>query len=168
MQEALGRVLDISCDLAPYDTNAAAGTGKRVSLKNAGGLTVVFFKGAGSGTDVPVLTFRQHTAGSGGTSANLAVVDHFYKKTAASLAGTETWSKVTQAASQTVTLTGDATNQGIYVFEIEADQLADGYTHVSVDIADTGAAGAQLGAVLHILRDLKVMRTPANLANPQA
>jgi hypothetical protein len=163
--EALGREFDLSVGAAPYDTNAAASTGKRVKLgANANGVSIVLFKGAGTGTDVPVLTFKQHTASSGGTSANLATIKKWRAKSATTLAGTETWVENTQAAAATVTLTGEATKQGIYVFEIDADQLDDGYGYVSVDVADTGAAGAQLGGVLYILRDLMVQRDPASLA----
>jgi len=163
--EALGRIIDLGTGIAPYDTNAGAGTGKRVNLQDAGGITIVVYKGAGSGTDDPVLTFQQHTLSSGGTTSNLATIDHYYGKTEAALDNDEAWVKTTQAASQTVTLTGSAQLQGIFVFEIEADDLADGYAWVSVNIADTGSAGAQLGAVLYILRDLHVQRKPTNLGN---
>lgn len=161
--EGLGRSYNLGIGIVPYDTNAAAGTGKRINLRDAGGIDFVIYKGAGSGTDDPVLTFQQHTASSSGTTSNLAVVDHYYKKEATTLAGTETWSKVTQSASQTVTLTSSAQKQGLYVVCIEAASLSDGYGWVSVNIADTGAGGAQLGAVLYVLRDLHVKRAPANL-----
>lgn len=164
-QEALGRLVDISTGLAVYDTNAGAGTGKRVKVGgNAAGVTVVLFKAAGTGTDVPVLTFKQHTASSSGTTANLATITKWYAKSATTLAGTEQWVANTQSAAATVTLTGEATKQGIYVFTIDADQLSDGYGYVSVDIADTGSAGAQYGGVLYLLHDLMVQRTPASLA----
>ena len=163
MMEALGREFDLSVGLAVYDTNAGAGTGKRVALKRAGGLTVVLFKAAGVGTDVPVLTLKEHNASSGGTSQNLARITKFYKKSAATLAGTETWSVTTQAASATLTLTGEATNQGIYVIELDSTWLSDGFGYVSVDVADTGAAGAQWAGVLYILRDLEVQRDPTAL-----
>jgi hypothetical protein len=163
--EGLGREFDLSVGAAPYDTNAGASTGKRVRLGTpANGVSIVLFKGVGLGTDVPVLTFKQHTAATGGTSANLATVKKWYAKSATTLAGTEQWVANTQAASATVTLTGEATKQGIYVFEIDADSLDDGYGYVSVDVADTGAAGAQLGGVLYILRDLMVQRDPTVLA----
>lgn len=164
-QEGLGRLINIQTGLAPYDTNAGAGTGLRIHMKDLGGVTIVFYKGAGTGTDVPVLTFQQHTVSSSGSPANLAIIDHWYQKSATTLTGSETWSKQTQAASQTVTLTGEATKQGIYVFEIEAASLSDGYQWVSVNIADTGSAGAQLGSVLYLGRDLHIQRKPANLAD---
>jgi hypothetical protein len=163
--QGLGREFDIACGLVPYDTNAGAGTGKRVSLQRAQALTFVLFKGAGVGTDVPVLTLQEHNAASGGTSQNLAKITTVYKKAAASLAGTEAWAVVvSQAAAATATLTGEATNQGIYAFDLDGTSLSDGFTHVSLSVADTGAAGAQLGAVLYLLHGRAVQRKPTNLA----
>lgn len=161
--QALGREFDLGPGLVPYDTNAAAGTGRRISLKQAQGVAFVLFKGAGTGSDNPVLTLQEHTAASGGTSQNLARIAEWHAKAAASLDGTQTWARNTQAASATLTLTGQATNQGIYVVEVDAVMLSDGFTHVSLNVADTGAAGAQLGAVLAIVHGLVVQRTPANL-----
>lgn len=161
---ALGRAFDISCGFAPVDTQTGANTGKRVALRNAQGLTVVLFKGAGTGTDVPVFTLNEHNASSGGTSQVLAKITKWHKKSATTLAGTETWTTTTQAAGSTLTLTGEATKQGIYVFEIDGTSLSDGFNYLSVDVADTGSAGAQLGGVLYILHDLIVQRAPANLA----
>ena len=161
----LGRTFDLSAGVVVFDSNSGAGTGKRVSLKNASQVEVLILKGAGSGTDDPVLTLKEHTASSGGSSQNLATgVTEYFKKSAASLAGTETWTRVTQSISATVTLTGEAQRQGIYVVNINATQLSDGYGYVSVDVADTGAAGAQLLGIYYHLGDLDVQRKPANLA----
>lgn len=169
--EALGRLFDISAGVAPVDLATAAASGKRVHLKNAGGCTIVLVKGAGTAAEDPVVTLKQHTAASGGTTANLAVIDSYYVKSAATLAGSETWSRVTQAAAATITDPGgagtSAESQQIVVIEVDTTSLADGHEWISLDVADVGV-GAQLGAVLYLLRDLTVQRTPQNLANPQA
>lgn len=163
--QGLGREFDLGIGLIPYDTNAAAGTGKRISLQRAQSIAFVLFKGAGSGTDAPVLTLKEHNAASSGTSQNLAKITTIYKKADAPGVGTEAWAvAVNQAAAATATLTGEATNSGIYVFELDGTSLSDGFTHVSLDVADTGAAGAQLGGVLYVLHGLAVQRTPTNLA----
>lgn len=162
--QALGRLYDASVGLAPYDSNAAAGTGVRVGVADSpGGVDFVLFKGAGVGTDVPVLTLREHSASSGGTSQALARITEHYRKSATTLNGTETWTRVTQAAGSTLTLTGEATKQGIYVVHVEASWLSDGFGYVSLDVADTGAAGAQLLAVLAITTGLASQRSPQNL-----
>ncbi|MFJ6667419.1 hypothetical protein [Streptomyces sp. NPDC091383] len=161
-QEGLGRAFDISVGLAPVDLSVGANTGKRVSLRNAAGVTIVFRKGAGGAGEDPVLTLQQHTAASGGSSANLASIDHYYYKSATTMAGTETWTRAAQSASQTVTLTGEAQKQGIYVFFVNGQSLADGYKYVSLSIADVGST-AQLGSVEYFLGDLTQQRTPGNL-----
>jgi hypothetical protein len=131
---------------------------------------VVVFKGAGTAGDDPTFTLKQHTAYTGGTTANLATIDHYYVKSEATLDGDETWTRVAQAAAATIADPGgagtSAEEQQILVFHVEGVELADGYTHISVDAADVGT-NAQLGAVLYFLYDLMVPRAPANLANPQ-
>ena len=167
--EGLGNRFDLAVGLSPYDTNAGAGTGKRVRMSRAAELTIVIFKGVGSGTDNPVITVQQHTASTGGTSTNLAIVDHYYQKTGApTLTGSETWTRYAQAAGATITDPGgvtSATKEIIVAIPIHGQSLSDTYGWVSASIADTGAAGAQLGAVLYVLSDLAVQRAPANLAN---
>jgi hypothetical protein len=166
--ELLGRVHDLSVGFIPVDMQTAANTGKRVALKKASSLSVVLFKAVGTAGDDPVLTLKQHTASSGGTTSNLAAITNYYYKSAvsAALAGTETWVKVTQAASATVTDPGglgfSAESSMIVVIPVSGASLADGYAYVSLDVADVGG-NAQLGGVLYILGDLDVQRAPANL-----
>ncbi|MEU6781484.1 hypothetical protein ABZ912_19950 [Nonomuraea angiospora] len=167
--EALGRAIDISTGFSPVDMSSAANTGKRVSLRNAAGCTIVLFKGAGTAGQDPVLTLKQHTASSGGTSANLAIIDHYYVKSETTLDGDETWTKVTQAAAATISDPGgagtSAEEEQIVVIEVDGRSLSDGYDYISLDVADVGA-NAQLGCVLYLLRDLYAQRDPAKLAAP--
>lgn len=165
--EALGNLFDLSVGVAPVDLSSAASTGKRVSLKNASAITIVLFKAAGTAGDDPTVTLKQHTASSGGTTANLAIIDHYYLKNATTLAGTETWSRVAQSAAATIADPGgagtSAESQQILALEVRAEQLSDGYSYVSLDVADVGS-NAQLGGVLYIVHNLEVKRKPANLA----
>lgn len=167
----LGRLFDIGTAIVPVDSQSAAMTGKRISMVGATGLTVVVFKGAGTGTDHPVITVKEHTAASGGTTGTVPneAIGAVYAKSEAALDNDESWVALT-AASGAVTTTL-ATSQAIIAIEVDAKKLTDGYTHVSVDVADTGAAGAQLLAALYILHGLRVSRTPTalgNLLNPGA
>ncbi|MFC4609729.1 hypothetical protein ACFO9E_18190 [Streptomyces maoxianensis] len=166
--EALGRLFDISTGAVPVDLSTAAVTGKRVHLKNCGGVSIVVFKGAGTAGDDPVFDLQEHSASTGGTSQDLDVLTHYYVKQEATLDGDETWSKVTQSTASEVT--GNATSaeeQAIYVFEVGANQLSDGFEWISLNVADVGT-NAQLGGVLYLLHDLAVQRTPENLVNPLA
>lgn len=162
--EALGRLFDISCGVAVVDIAGGAQTGNRVSLRNCSGVTVVFFKEAGAASEATTLTLQEHTASSAGTSQNLAIIDHYYLKSEATLDGDETWTKVTQSAAATVVPAVSDTQQ-ILVFTVLADQLSDGYGYINVSTADTTTAG-QLGGILYILHDLKVQRAPASLVAP--
>lgn len=163
--EALGRLDDFSIAVAPVDLSGGANTGKRVSLKNCTGIQVVIIKGAASSGTDPAFTFKEATADTGGTSQAMATPPgYFYKKSAATLAGTETWSKVTASfSSGVITLTGEEGNQGIYVFDVLSEDLSAGFSYLEVDNSDAGSV-AQLGTVLYIAHDLLAQRDPANLA----
>lgn len=169
MMEGLGRAFDLSHG-API-TNLGGGaniTGKRVSLKNSSGVTVLVIKGAGTGGQDPVLTFLQATAASGGSTSSAApLIDHFYKKAATAVTGAEVWTKVTQTASNVVTLTGESTNQGIYaIFVAAGDDTVRTDPYLEVDVGSVAAA-QNLGVVF-LLHDLEVQRAPAKLASAQA
>jgi len=163
--ESLGRLVDRTVGIAPVDLSAAAVTGKRVSLKRASGLQVVIFKGAASSGTDPGFTFKECTAASSGTSQVMASPPaYFWKKSAATLAGTETWSQVTATySSGTITLTGEEGNQGIYTFEILAQDLSAGFSYIEVDSVKAGTV-AQIGSVLLEVYDLMEQRIPSNLA----
>jgi hypothetical protein len=162
--EATGRTVDFSVAVAPVDLSAGAVTGKRCAVKRASGLMVVIFKGAASSGTDPAFTFKEATADTGGTSQNMANPPaYFWKKSAATLAGSETWSQVTASySSGVVTLTGEEGNQGIYVFDILSEDLSAGFEYVEVDASKAGSV-AQLGGVLFIPHDLLSQRSPANL-----
>lgn len=160
----LGRVFDLSVGFAPVDTQTGVNTGKRIAMRAGTSVSVILFKGAGTGTDVPVFTLNEHTANTSGISQTLAKITTWHRKSGTTIVGTETWTTTTQAAGATLTLTGEATKQGIYVFDVEAASLSDGFTHISVDVADTGSAGAQLAGLLYLPHDLVIQRSPANLA----
>lgn len=166
--EGLGRLFDISAGFTPVDLQGAQ-TGKRVSLKHAAACTIVFYKGVGTAGDDPTLTLIEHTASSGGTSQNLAVIDHYYKKDELSLDGDEAWVRETQTAAATIVDPGgdgtSAEHEQIIVVEVRAEQLSAGYDYISVDCGDVGN-NAQLGCALYILHDLAYQRTPANLPVP--
>lgn len=164
--EGLGRLYDVGLAWAPVDSQSGNITGKRLSLQKATGVTILVTKAAGTANDDPVFTLKQHTAYTSGTSADLAVIDHYYVKQETALDNDESWTKVTQSVAATVT--GNATSaesQCLYAFEVGADQLSDGYTHVSLDLADTGSAGAQLVSAVYIVHDLAVQRAAERLGN---
>ena len=164
-QEGLGRLFDISVGAVPTDAVAGAITGKRVSLRNAGGCTIVVVT-TGASTDITDVDLQQHTASSGGTTADLDIIDHYYYKSEATLDGDETWTKGTQTAASEITNVGAASEELLLVIEVDARSLSDGYDYISLDIPDLGTNGTRHCAILYLLRDLAVQRTPANLVAP--
>ncbi|MGA5435473.1 hypothetical protein ACPCIZ_12865 [Streptomyces cellulosae] len=170
--EALGRLFDISAGaVSAVVNNNADVTGNRVSLKNAGGCTIVVVAAAGTAGDDLDLDLKQHTAATGGVTADLDVIDHYYYKSETTLDGDETWTKVTQSAqSEIVDATGgngtSAEEQQIVVIEVEASSLDDGFGYISLDCTNAGSNNNKRATVLYLLRDLHVQRAPHNLVAP--
>jgi hypothetical protein len=159
---ALGQTFDISNALSIVDLNTADNTGLMVNMKNAAVCTFVFFAKAGTAGADLVFDLQESNALSGGTTRDLEIITDWFKKEEATLDGDETWTRVSQSAASevTVTDTGAAVEQ-IYVFEVRAEQLSDGYKYLSLNIAD--ASQAKIGGILAILSGLKVKRKPENL-----
>jgi hypothetical protein len=171
--EALGRVADlVPAIVNGVVNNSADVVGNRVALRDAGGVTIVVLAAAGTAGDDLDIALRQHTAASGGTTAALDVIDHYYYKTGATLTGAQTWQKHEQpTASTIIDATGgagtSAEQQQIVVIEVDQDDLDDGFTHVSVVLTDAGAANDKRASALYLLRDLQVQRAPQALRAPQ-
>lgn len=168
---ALGRLFDIGIGWAPVDLDTAnAATGKRVALAGARGITFVAVTAAGGAT-AATFDVQEHTAYTGGTSRDLDAVTEYYLKSETALDNDESWSRTTQAAASEVSLgTADGDNEYILVIEIDAEQLSDDATHVSLDFAATLGA-AKLGTCLYFLHELRYQRRPdklGNLLNPGA
>jgi hypothetical protein len=152
----LGESYDLSTGIAPVNLATAANTGKRLSMQEVTSVDIVVIKGAGTAAEDPVLTLKQHTAATGGTTADLATITSYALKNEATLDGDETWTEVTQTAAATITDPGgagtSAESEQIVVIHVRADQLTPGNTHISLDIADSGT-NSQLGAVLYIVHN---------------
>lgn len=172
----LGANFDLTPAWAPVDLDTANGaTGIRMHMGHCGAVLFVAFLGAAaSGTDDVTFDVQQHTAYTGGTSTDLdsaadadAVgITEYYIKSETALDGDEAWVRVTQSEASEVTLAGAtyAARQKIVAFGVGADQLGEGYTHLSVNAAVTTSA-VQLGAGLYIPLHLRDKRKPANLLN---
>jgi hypothetical protein len=164
---ALGRLFDIGAGIVPVDLNTGANTGYRISMEDCDGITFVIYCGVGTaGSDLPC-DLQQYTASTGGTTADLDIITDYYHKTELALDNDETWTLVTQTAASEITDIGGAGTsaelQQIFVVEVTADQLADGYTHLGMNIAQPGAS--KIGCCLYIKWGLHSQRTPANLPN---
>jgi hypothetical protein len=169
---ALGRLFDIGVGAVPTDAVAGAITGKRVSLAGARGVTIVVVTN-GASTDITDVDLQEHTAASGGTSRDLDVIDHYYYKSEATLDNDEAWVRGTQAAASEITNVGAASEELLLVIEVEAADLSDDATHISLDIPDLGTNGTRFCAILYLLHELRYQGRPdrrkmGNLLNPGA
>lgn len=173
-QEGLGRLFDLSPFVAPVDLNTAdTATGLRIAMTGHTGIAIVLYTLVG-GADTITVDVQQHTAYTGGTSADLDAaavatstgIDHYYIKAETALDGDESWVKVTQSVASEVTIDGATYGamQKLVCIQVGADQLGDGYTHLSAIVSFTSST-SQLVAGLYIPYDLNVQRAPVNRPN---
>jgi hypothetical protein len=173
-QEALGRLFDIGTCVVPVDINTSdTATGQRISMAGHSGIAIVLHTLVGGADDITI-DVQQHTAYTGGTSADLDAaavstssgIDHYYIKAETALDNDEAWVKVTQTAASEVVVVGATygTQQKLVVVQVGADQLGDGYTHLSARI-DCTTSTSQLLTALYIPYDLAAQRTPPNRPN---
>ena len=121
----------------PVDLNAAAVVGARV-LADA---RVAIVVSMGDSTAATVaFTLKQHNAASGGTSKVLEIANKYYVKAGTANVFTKIEPEV--AASVFDLSSTFAGEEGIVVFEVLPEDLDvnNGFSHVSIEIADSGAA----------------------------
>ena len=163
----LGQDFDIGTGIIPVDLATGANTGHRLHMQNYGGVCFVGYIAVGTAAEAPTFDVKEHDALTGGNSQDLDVVTRYYEKTELALDGDEAWAASTQAAASEVTdATWDDAGQSLVAFEVEADQMSDGFDWISVDIASLSTA--HIGCVFYIMYDLAVQRAPENLAQPNA
>jgi hypothetical protein len=164
--EILGNVIDIKSAWVPAN-QATPQTGDYVSLKNAEGCLIVWFKAAGTAGEDQTLTLYKATDVSGTGAAVATVLDTiYYQQGATALSAVTGWTKGTQTAASTWTDATTAENEGIYCFHVRADSLGN-YDCIRID-SDGAGSNAQYGGCLYILYGLRNAATPASLPNPLA
>jgi len=161
----LGYAFDVGFNGLSGDLSSVAITGKRTRCRDNRNVNFLVQLGAAaSGTADVVCTVNQWQASSGG-SAQPYVCDHLWIKSATTLANTESWVNVANAAVDgTIKVLGatNATKQVLAVIEVHVPGLLAGYDYVSVDIATV--AVARTAFVTAIPADLNRRRGPANEA----
>ena len=163
----LGANFDIGSQIGPVDLQTGANTGHRIHLMNYGAVTFVGYLATGTAAQAPTFTLQEHDALTGGTSADLVIIDECFQKEEATLDGDETWTRVTQTAVATVTdADWDDANQVLVAFKVRAEQLSDTFEWVSVNVGQPGTA--HIGCVFAIMHALKVQRSPQTLVQPHA
>lgn len=132
----------------PVDFNTAAITGNRVDMSKCKRVAFIIMLAAGTTTTTHGITFRQHNAASAGTSKDLLSLNPWWHKVGAAQVFTKVQPTVASATIDAHAIVGD--NASFIVCEVLAEDMDTNgaFTHVSVDVADSG--GAQLGAIIAI------------------
>lgn len=149
MEKFLLEAKTLRTALIPVDLNAGANTGIRIPMANAKRITFIAIMGASTGA-VVTLNLQQHDAASSGTSKALSVANPYFHKHGTS---TTKFTKVVPgSAADTYDLAAlFATDAGIVVFEVLAEDLdvENNFAWVSLSALDSTAA--KVGAFLAVL-----------------
>lgn len=125
-------------------------TGARFDLSKCERVAILV-EAASADTDLTV-SFQEHTAASGGTSADLTIVSDYFTKEDAETYFTRV-EQDSDSQSNSYTFTGANGAVACYVFDIKAEDLSDGYTHISCNIG----AAARVVSVHYVSKQMKYM-----------
>jgi len=158
--KGLGSAFDIGIGAAPQNFNASGITGKVCSLQNCEGVGILITKMANGTTD-DIAVDLQEVNGAGGTPRDLDIITRYAMKSETALDNDEAWEILTQSAASEITaIAGTAEKELMLYFEVMADQLSDGYTHIALNVPDLGNTDTQQGTVHYIPFGLKQQRRP--------
>lgn len=134
----------------PVNLGGQANNGDWVNLRNYFRLVVVLIAGIGAAGEDPVFTLRQ-AQDNAGTGAKALEFTRVYEKVGV-LANVGVFTKVEQVAAGSYTNAASGEVANVIAVEILPEQMDEGFTHVQLQIPDTGVA-AQLGAAFYLLLD---------------
>lgn len=123
---------------------ATSKTGARVNMENAKRVTFMVNVGIGTSTTGHVFVLKQHTAGTSGSSHDLAVAHPYFHKL-------DTATKFTKVEVASATATYDlhtlmANKAGLVAFEVLSEDLRSDCAWVSIDFG--GSGGTQAGGIV--------------------
>lgn len=161
-----GRLLEnlVLVEAAPIvDLNTAGQAGDWVSLANYKRCVVIFAAAAGGAED-PTVTLLQAKDATGASSKGLTFTTFYTKTATTNLTAVAGWTKNTQAAANTMTITTSGAKSKLWAVEFHAEELdnANGFFWLSETIADVGSS-AQLGYVLYLLGEPRFPCAPENM-----
>jgi len=159
----LGKHFDLGIGAIIQSFNGSGITGANMNLANYEGVGVLVVKMANGTTDDLAIDL-QEVNGSAGTPRDLDIITQYWVKSETTLDNDESWVLTTQtAASEITAIAGTAELEVMLYFEVLAEQLSDGYTHIAVNVPDLGNTDTEYGCVIYIPFGLKNQRKPANL-----
>lgn len=176
MPLALGNDYDVIPLVIPIDIDDSQG-GDQFSLRDADGVDLFFMTGVGAAGRDLTFTLKRHTdmSDSTGTTIDMSGFAHpyyYYKQgSAATVVGIGTWSRGSLADTDGATVVLDADEgetSSLICIHIDAADLGDGYTALSVSAVVGGGSGAKLAAAWAVLTGLNVKRVPTNLRSALA
>lgn len=138
--------------IADMDTDQ---TGDYVCLKGYGKVGILFIDAAGTAGDDPNLLLYEASDNAGtGAQALACITEYWIKQAASTLAAVTTFTKTTQTAAATIGFNATSAEQVLVAyFEVNAEDLSDGFDYIRCDATLDASGGAQYGCLLYLLLD---------------
>lgn len=142
------------------DTNGGK-TADWISVQNYKRCVVIFAAGAGTGDSIVTLNQAQSATGTGSKALTFTT---FYTKTATTdLSAVANWTKTTQAAAATATISAWAAKSKLCAIELHAEELDFANSFYFVNAVLSGASAATLGYVLFLLGEARYPCAPESM-----
>lgn len=142
------------------DTNGGK-TSDWISIQSYKRCIVVFAAGAGTGDSIVTLNQAKDIAGTGSKALTFTT---FYSKAAATdLSATANWTKTTQAAAATATISAWANKSKLCAIEVHAEELDFANQFYFLNAVLSGASAATLGYVLFVMGEARYPCAPENM-----
>lgn len=159
--------LQICQGFLPVDMSGGANDGDWVSLEHYRSVIVLLFADPGTAAEDPTLTLEQaqDVAGTGAKALNFTQA--YTKQAATNLLAVGQYTRVTQAAANTLTNGTSGEEAQIWAVEVKAEDLdvSGGFKAIRGRVADTGTTAGKLGALLYILGNPVIEARPDHLVS---
>ncbi len=141
--------------IIPIDLATANNDGDWVNMENYQHCAVIFMADVGTAAQDPIFTVRQATSNAGAGAKALTFTDIWEKEGATAINAIGVMTHRTQAAANTYTSATGGENEQLIVVEFDAIDLdvANDFTHIQLQIPDTGATAGKFGMGLYILTE---------------
>lgn len=169
--QPLGFLFDAIPIVEPIDLDNSQ-SGDQWSMRDCDGVAIMFITGVGAAGRDLTFTLKKHTSMSDvtGTTIDMSALRHpyyYYKQgAAATCVGVGTWARGNLSDTDGASVVLDAAEgetSTLIFFYVDAADLGDGYTSLSLSAIVAGGSGAKLGSCVVFPVGLNVQRVPTNL-----
>lgn len=155
MSASLINRINIVPAIIPIDLATGANNGDWVGFAEYNRCLVVLLTDVGTAGEDPIFNLQQASDNAGTGAKDLLFTNIYEKEGATALNAIATFTLVTQTAATSYTSATGGENEQLICVDVHANDLdvEGGFTHLRLDVADTGGTAGKLGAALYVMYD---------------